>query len=267
MAYVNPIANPQHQLLAEQHVKTNFDAAYHLIYRLGVETGFRITDLTEIRWENIDFSARTIKIAENKGSKARMARSRLKVLETVKGEMISKLSDNPSEMMKVYITKTKDIYSMLTGDVKANADLRIQAAIEATPPKFRTAKVSNSTIATLKARHDVFGAIDDGNVFSRKTLKSNRARNIDGVLSRQSCWKVLSTITGILTALGESVKIGAHSLRKIFARNLYFSSGKDIALLMRTIGHSSVEMSLRYIGITNEEEMSAMDKMFEYMAA
>jgi hypothetical protein len=36
---------------------------------------------------------------------------------------------------------------------------------------------------------------------------------------------------------------------------------------MRTIGHSSPAQSLRYIGITSEEELEAQDKLFSYFNA
>lgn len=76
---------------------------------------------------------------------------------------------------------------------------------------------------------------------------------------------LVDSSTDLLNGLGESVRVGCHSMRKTFARHLYEATGRDIALLMRTIGHSSPAMSLRYIGITGDEELSAQDKLFAYM--
>lgn len=267
MAYVNPIANKQHLIIAEQHIKTNFDAAYHLIWKIGTETGFRITDITEMRYENIDFQKGTVTIAENKGTKSRAARARLKVLEQVKNELIAANSSSPEKMMQVFITPVKDIYPLVTDLMRPMVDKRIDEAMQNAPEKTRTAKLSKRTLKLIQARQERYRAIDEGNIFSRRTLASNRARNAEGVISRQACWKVFSKLTDVLKGLGEVIKVGCHSLRKIFARHLYFATGKDIGLLMRTIGHSSPEMSLRYIGITEQEELEAQDKLFSYFNA
>ena len=267
MSYVNPIANKQHLLIAEQHIKANFDAAYHLIWKVGTETGFRITDITEMKYSNIDFEKGTITIAENKGTKSRKARARLKVLEQVKNELIAANSSSPEKMMQVFITPVKDIYPLVGDLMRPMVDKRIQDAMQSAPEKTRTAKLSKRTLNMIKRRSEKFRAIDEGFIFSRRTLKSNRAKNTEGVISRQSCWSVFSKLTDVLKGLGEVIKVGCHSLRKIFARHLYFATGKDIGLLMRTIGHSSPEMSLRYIGITEEEELDAQDKLFDYFNA
>ena len=267
MSYVNPIANKQHLLIAESHIKENYDAAYHLIWRVGTETGFRITDITEIQYKDIDFNSGTVRIAENKGTKARAARARLKVLEQVKNELIAANSSSPEKMMQVFITPAKEIYPLVTDLMRPMVDKRITEAMEAAPEKFRTAKLSKRTLSMLKTRQERYRAIDEGSVFSRRTLSSNRARNTEGVITRQACWKVFSKLTDLLVSLGEQIKVGCHSLRKIFARHLYFATDKDIGLLMRTIGHSSPEMSLRYIGITQEEELNAQDKLFTYFNA
>lgn len=264
MAYVSPISDKQHVLLAEQHIKANFDRAYFLVWRLGIETGYRITDITEIKYSDIDFANCQIAIAENKGTKARKARARLKVLEQVKNELIAANSSNPSEMMKVFITPAKDIYPLVTDIMRPLVDKRIKEAMDNAPVKMRTAKISKRTANMLKERMEQYRAIDDGFVFSRRTLSSNRARNTDGVITRQACWAVFSKLTGFMESLGQTVKIGCHSLRKIFARHLYHATNKDIGLLMRTIGHSSPEMSLRYIGITQDEELSAADNLHAY---
>ena len=266
MAYVEPITNKQHVLLAEQHIKANHDQAYWLLWRIGCETGFRVTDITEIRYEDVNFNTGVISIAENKGTKARKARARLKVLEIVKNELIALNSSDPSAMMKVFITPVKDIYQLVPDTLRPSVDSRIEKAQAAAPEKRRAAKVSKRTLEAIKARQEQYGVISDGNVFARATMRtSNRARNTNGVLTRQAVWAVLSKLTDYLGGLGKAVRIGCHSMRKTFARHLYEATGRDIALLMRTIGHSSPAMSLKYIGITTDEELTAQDKLFAYM--
>ncbi len=264
MSYVEPIADKKHLKQCSRYIKQNFDSAYSLIWAIGIETGYRITDITQLKYSNIDFDTRSIKIAENKGSKASKARARLKVLEQVKNELIALYSDNNHKMMQVFITKPKDVYSLIPDSLKPLIDQRIDDAVSKAPLKYRTAKLSVSTIKQLRARQVKFNLIDNGDVFARSTLGSNRSRNTDGVITRQSCWKVFSKLTDFMATLGQKVKVACHSLRKIFARHLYTSSNNNIGLLMKVIGHSSSEMSLRYIGINDTEQLTAIDNMFNY---
>ena len=267
MALVEPITSKKHVKKAGQYIKDNFDAAYSLIWQIGIDSGYRITDITEIKYSDINYKTGIVTLAENKGTKANKARARLRVLEDVKNELIALYSGEPAKMMSVFVTKAKDVYKLVPDAMLALVDIRINQAIEKAPAKYRTAKLSKSTLTRIKARQDKYSLIDEGYLFARATLASNRARNAGGVISRQACYKVFSQLTAYMETLGESVKVGCHSLRKIFARHLYESSDNNIAMLMRLLGHSSVEMSLRYIGINNNEEIHAIDKMFMYMDA
>jgi len=134
-------------------------------------------------------------------------------------------------------------------------------AQEAVNPKVRTARLSPKALTELRHRRSKNGSFDDGFIFNRNTLKSNRAVNCSGVLTRQSVWRVMKLVQKYLCSIGENVKLGSHSLRKIYSRALYDTT-KDIALLMQAIGHSSPEMSLRYIGLGQCDQDAAADKMF-----
>ena len=265
MAYVEPIADKHHVKAAARFIKDNFDPAYSLIWQIGIETGYRITDITELKYSDIDHDNCTIKVAENKGTRSNQARARLKVLEQVKNELIAMHTNDSQKMMQVYITKPKNVYSLIGDELKPLIDARIETAISKAPVKYRTAKLSKPTMLKIKARGKKYNFIDDGYLFARSTMKSNRAKNSTGVITRQSCYRVFSQLTGFMLTLGQKVRIACHSLRKIFARHLYTSSGNNIGLLMKVIGHSSPAVSLRYIGINDNEQLNAMDTMFEYM--
>ena len=260
-ATVQPIAGKQNIKQAGQYIKKNHDRAFYLAWLIGIATGYRITDILELTWENIDFAAGTVSLAENKGTRARKARARLKVLDSVKNELIALYSTDAAKMMRIYTTPTKDIYSLIPESMKQGVNCRIIAAQEAVKPKIRTARLSPKALTELRHRHSKNGLIDDGFIFNRNTLKSNRAKNIEGVISRQSMWRVMKLVEGFLCSIGENVKLGSHSLRKTFARGLY-NVTKDIALLMQAIGHSSPEMSLRYIGLGQTDQDAAANKMF-----
>jgi len=71
-------------------------------------------------------------------------------------------------------------------------------------------------------------------------------------ISRVQAYRILNDAAkraGILEKVGS---IGCHSLRKTFGYQLH-SKGIDITRIMAIFGHSSPEITLAYIGITDEE--------------
>lgn len=53
-------------------------------------------------------------------------------------------------------------------------------------------------------------------------------------------------------------RLGTHSLRKTWARNVYRSSGNDILLLSAALNHQSVVTTQRYLSVDDDELMTAM---------
>lgn len=61
------------------------------------------------------------------------------------------------------------------------------------------------------------------------------------------------------TGLDKKYNIGTHSLRKTWARHYYIKHPTEIVKIQRALNHSSPEVTLRYIGITQDE----LDEMFD----
>ena len=57
-------------------------------------------------------------------------------------------------------------------------------------------------------------------------------------------------------ACGIKQNIGTHTLRKTFGY-FHYQSNHDIVFLQRLFGHSSALITMRYIGIADEEEKKA----------
>ena len=259
---VQPITGKQNIKQAGDFIKKNHDRAFFLAWLIGISTGFRITDILEMTWSDIDFHSGKVTLNENKGTRARKAKARLKVLDAVKNELIALHTQDAAKMMQVYTAPAKDIYNLIPDSMKQRVNSRIVTAQEAVKPKTRTTRLSPKALTELRHRRSKNGLIDDGFIFNRNTLKSNRAKNTEGVITRQSVWRVMKNVEGFLSSMGESITLGSHSLRKTFARGLY-NITKDIALLMQAIGHSSPEMSLRYIGLGQTDQDDAAKKMFQ----
>lgn len=75
-------------------------------------------------------------------------------------------------------------------------------------------------------------------------------------ISRQRAWEVLKIVADFIGV----DEIGCHTLRKTFGYH-YYKKTKNIGLLQTIFNHSSPEITLRYIGITDD----MMDKAFDSM--
>ena len=71
-----------------------------------------------------------------------------------------------------------------------------------------------------------------------------------GCITRQHAWTLLNEAA---KKAGITDNIGTHTLRKTFGYHAY-NQGVDIAMLMETLNHSTPKMTLRYIGITQDEK-------------
>lgn len=77
-------------------------------------------------------------------------------------------------------------------------------------------------------------------------------------ISRSTAYKILNKATA---AVGLEENIGTHTLRKTFGYHFYKQT-KDVALLQEILNHSSPKITLRYIGINQDNIRKAM-KEFE----
>ncbi|MFD1676865.1 tyrosine-type recombinase/integrase [Alicyclobacillus fodiniaquatilis] len=62
-------------------------------------------------------------------------------------------------------------------------------------------------------------------------------------------WKALNKAA---KTVGIKERIGTHTLRKTFAYHAY-KQGQDITLIQKLLNHSAPSVTLRYIGITQDQ--------------
>lgn len=74
------------------------------------------------------------------------------------------------------------------------------------------------------------------------------SRKNKGFLLRQQAYKIINNVAH---EVGIKEKIGTHTLRKTFGYHAY-KNGYDIALIQKLFNHSSASVTLRYIGITQD---------------
>jgi len=94
----------------------------------------------------------------------------------------------------------------------------------------------------------------DGNI--KEFIFKSRKRDSNGnsqPINRKSAWRIIQQSAEELGLKN----IGSHSLRKTFAYHQY-KMGTDIVLLQDMLNHSAPSITLRYIGITQDEKDRAV---------
>lgn len=67
-------------------------------------------------------------------------------------------------------------------------------------------------------------------------------------MERTQCYRI---INDACKEAGVDYKVGTHTLRKTFGYHFY-QERRDVALLQKIFNHSSQEITLRYIGISQD---------------
>lgn len=125
------------------------------------------------------------------------------------------LSDNAKSALKEYL-KTRDYKDH--------------------EPLFLSRKRNRAEAETACVEQDV-------NAVKREVSRANK-----GFLLRQQAYKILNSVA---KDVGIKEKIGTHTLRKTFGYHAH-KNGYDITLIQKLFNHSSSSVTLRYIGITQD---------------
>lgn len=76
-------------------------------------------------------------------------------------------------------------------------------------------------------------------------------------LGRSQAHEIIKKIFS-LALIEDDGRLGTHTLRKTFARNVYVHGGRDIMLLKRALGHADVGATQRYLEIEEDAVMAAI---------
>lgn len=106
--------------------------------------------------------------------------------------------------------------------------------------KFKDFPLSDKTKSALKEYLNTRKYNDNEPLFISRKNK--------GFLLRQQAYKIINNVA---QEVGIKEKIGTHTLRKTFGYHAY-KNGYDIAIIQKLFNHSSTSVTLRYIGITQD---------------
>lgn len=145
--------------------------------------------------------------------------------------------------------RASDLVALTVADVKDKDHFLIK---EQKTGKGKYAKINDDLkkqIANYIESHDLDA--DDWLFPSRsRDRKTGERKHIQ----RQTLYKMLEKVAEYL----EWDFVGTHTLRKTFAYHLYRKTG-NIALVQELLNHSSQAVTLRYIGVTQDELDNALE--------
>lgn len=278
MAMTSPIKTAGTIKKAVKWLSKNQDESYQLAYRLMCNTGLRVTDTTEIAWQDVNFDDLTIKIEENKGTRGNRARARLKVLEQWHKNLWMLESENKELQHELFMRKPKDLLGRKANTLKKITALenivpskymavindQIDEAVSSAKPKIRTVDISRDIANSLRQRKHENAGRDDGFIFSKRVMKSNRARGWHDatdtklpVITRQSVLVAFKKMQVALAEKGVKIASFCHGLRKTYALFLYETNGRDLNKVMQIMGWSDISMVLRYLGYDEDSRKEA----------
>jgi integrase len=131
--------------------------------------------------------------------------------------------------------RISDILRLKVGDIRNKEALHLR---EKKTGKYKTFRFNASILAEV-SRQDFNG--DDDYVF-----KSRKGTNKP--ISRQQAYNILQ---GAAERCGIDEPLGCHTLRKTFGYHAY-KAGVDLAIIQSIFNHASQAVTLRYIGITQD---------------
>jgi integrase len=144
--------------------------------------------------------------------------------------------------------RISDILDLTINDVVDNGLIKTKILVtETKTKKMRDIPLNSIVVGALKAYLASRGPLNQlpptEPLFPSQKGKSEP-------LTRQQAYRIIN-------AAAKKVgvpRIGSHSLRKTFAYHAYMRSGQNLALIQGLLKHATSGVTLRYIGITKDEE-------------
>ena len=150
--------------------------------------------------------------------------------------------------------RISDLLALTVGDVLAGKGSRVRIVDKLTLREIKTRKRRNIMLnETVRSALALYLRTRERR-YPEDPLFLSRQREKDGTLRTLSRSQAYHIIVDTARAAGIASRVGTHTMRKTFGYFLYDNGkGKPIEFLMKIFGHSSPDVTLRYIGITQEE--------------
>lgn len=254
---VTPIYEEEHLNALKASIAAEAPEWLQLWFDISLETGARTSDVASLRFSNLNTKTGELRYQVAKQSKAALARAARKGIEHVRRARMDaaddaeyrKLASMPAEVLAASLAPSEEA---IIADALAKAKAK-------TDSKF----LSPALVLRIQKYQDKCLAESSELMFPASCTGANRSQGMDDKpVSRQTIWRRMKDFMSRIEALATDVALhlSAYSTRKI-AAFLWMKKGdaehpgSGITLVMQMLGHSSIEMSRRYLGL---DKLSAM---------
>lgn len=222
-----------------------------LWYHISIETGARTSDVASLRFADINLKTGQLSYVVQKQTKAARARAVRKGVEHVRKARMAHASD--SEYRQLATMDAETLALSLTPEEEAI----IADCVGTANCKVDSKYLSPELTKRIADYQESCFAEDDEFMFPASCSGSNRAQGLnDQPISRQTIWRKMKVFMERAEQLATDIKLhlSAYSTRKIAAYWFMKKAdaehpGSGLAIAMERLGHSSVEMTRRYLGL------------------
>ena len=148
--------------------------------------------------------------------------------------------------LKVKDLRNKNYFELVEQKTGKTKKLAINPDLKKELAKYFVGKDDDEYIIGSRERN-LFTTIKDKES-GKKVKVLNTSPN--SPISRVQAWNILNDAA---KKAGITEQIGTHSLRKTFGYRMYMMTNKDIVMVQKFLNHSSPQVTLRYIGIEQED--------------
>ncbi|EPM7412895.1 tyrosine-type recombinase/integrase [Klebsiella variicola] len=217
-----------------------------LWWDIATVTGWRTSDVCNLRYSCINWETGTATIVVAKQTKAAEARASRKGIEIVRQQRkdAARLAADHIAYMK-WDSITCDA---LAADMSDEEQAIVFGLVAKADVKHDTKQLPPGIIKRLRERLDR-NLVEDDLVFSRSQIESNRCQRLEGSVTRQTIWRKLHGVMAWFTRfINAKLRLSAYSSRKIAAFNL-MSAGGEQGLLVASemLGHSNPAITRTYL--------------------
>ncbi|KAB0545392.1 tyrosine-type recombinase/integrase [Pantoea stewartii] len=217
-----------------------------LWWDISVVTGWRTSDVCNLRYSCINWETGQCTIVVAKQTKAAEARATRKGIEIVRRQRKDAARIAGDHI--AYMQWDSASCDALAADMTEAEQAIVFDLVSRAEVKHDTKQLPPGVINRLRDRLER-NLIDDDLVFSRSQIESNRCSTLNGSVTRQTIWKKLHGVVQWFTrVINTKLRLSAYSTRKIAAFNV-MAAGGDQGLLIASelLGHSNPAITRTYL--------------------
>nr|DAM87665.1 MAG TPA: site specific tyrosine recombinase [Caudoviricetes sp.] len=252
---MTPVYDDNHVSALAKSIRQNAPEWLQLWFEISIETGGRTADIAGLRFSDLSASGE-LRYVVAKQSKAAMSRATRKGVELVREQR--KAAAKSAGQWELYAQTDAATADELAETLTDAEEAMVLEQVSRAQVKIDSKQLSPGLckrIAAYRAR--TIGADDDSALmFPAAATGSNRAAGVwHKPVTRQTIWRLIKPfMLAIEKAGGGLMRLSAYSTRKIAAFRWMKAGdkqqpGSGITLVMEMLGHSSLAMSKKYLGL------------------